>query len=98
MSWGQRFGALTPNGGQLPCLNIVKKDTQRGDEWGQRSHPIPLEDRLVQASFSTSHRTGIYANVTVHQKTRYIDHFGGNEALTELISMQTAESSYLEQI
>ena len=29
--------------------------------------------------------------VTVHEKTWYIDHFEGNEASTELISMQTAE-------
>ena len=29
----------------------------------------------------------------MHEKTRYIGHFGGNEALTELISMQTAEYS-----
>ena len=31
--------------------------------------------------------------VTVHEKTRYIGHFGGNEALAELISMQPAEWS-----
>ena len=29
--------------------------------------------------------------MTVHEKTRCIGHFGGNEALTEMISMQTAE-------
>ena len=29
--------------------------------------------------------------VTVHEKSRYIGHFGGNGTLTELKSMQTAE-------
>ena len=29
----------------------------------------------------------------MHEKARYIGHFAGNEALTELISMQTAEQS-----
>ena len=29
--------------------------------------------------------------VSVHEKTRHIGHFGGNKALTELISMISAE-------
>ena len=35
----------------------------------------------------------MFINVTVHEKTRYIGHFGRNEplSLTELISKQTAE-------
>ena len=42
-------------------------------------------------SSSYSAFDGVASNVTVHEKTRYIGHFGGNEALTELIRMQTAE-------
>ena len=40
----------------------------------------------------TSEAQRMFTYVTVHEKTRYIiGHFGENEALTELISMQTAE-------
>ena len=42
--------------------------------------------------FFFKHGIGIQnTNVTVHEKTTYIGHFGGNEALTDLISMQTAK-------